>query len=868
MTLRTWSASVALVVAAGLPFTAHSQTRGVRECDAVHGLEILTVEDRDFVRALCQFSDSAAETWKERAPAEYERLSKLAARILPRSRWEQLVFAQAIPEEVYSPANKPGRVPPGKCAAQWADRIDVFLQKAFDGKEKALTGSALGAFRWPSDGDCEPTFAKLEAEPSGSANGDAEPSTPYVTVALIAPANTKVRAVTTASDGAFSVVRPLSIPSEALNRQRQVFALQIPFGSRYLLLARGSAAEGDRTSFPIAFDGAAIGPIVHLLEEVAFVPVDVQVASDTPLRLFIDGVPVKADRAPNGVHSAYLQLPIDPYERVAGQPQHNITAVVPAANHVLLNHSFDVQRGEVKSLTFDLTTNRRRDMIGLFSVQALHCESAGVDPTRVQARVLDYLKAQGKPASDLSAWANVLGFVSDLKQVVSTLNGTPVGADRGRLNSSNNLATGAAEILRQGFGTLLSVDLNCSRHTTNRWDYAVSVRRFDLEAISHAARDPIRGINVDDIQTTEVEIIDERELLSSALASALARVYDIPFIGLPKYVAVQPFFEPVSLDVEVSTPLDSTSRYHAVLTMLALRDADARAQCGTLEDAHTLRARAHSDELERLAGDWIPGDTVRVAAGEVRRRVQLTAEPTTPTIFLVRAALMPERSDVAPLSVDYRCVDTGFQPVDMWVDLEGRFQATSPRGRIENSRAIAVSIGIDWRRARGLLALGAGIGYAHTVRDGQAPGSWSDVRDVNFDLAGRHAYEVLEHSVFLLVRGELRTTICGLTLTSLCNDVTRRIETSLRVLVTPGLHVISNDLNPALRDFRRNSPNIVPDVGAFVQLGLGTRAETLGAALRLGVGTDRLVDYVRDPARASVARRMLWSGSVEGAWHF
>jgi hypothetical protein len=421
-------------------------------------------------------------------------------------------------------------------------------------------------------------------------------------------------------------------------------------------------------------------------------------------------------------------------------------------------------------------------------------------------------------------------------------------------------------LLRQGFADLLAIEMKCSRRGAGGWDYSLSADRIDLQKVGERPRNHLTGSNLEDVFQQEIELVPDQAELAPKLESVLARVLDLPYVGLHVVGTQMPFHEPVVAQVESYLP-SPQKEYGIQLALAYLTSSGASQVCGTLADIRRLRSRRDYEYLRAIA--WQAGDRTRFAADGKLARMLATIEPKEATFAVLRVELSGGPNH-ATLAEAYECLDLSKSDVGVQVELGMLFAAGTDHRSAEEASGYFFSGTVHWTSPFRFLRIGTGLAMTRLVRRGETPPTWNDVSDITrADVNGSTPYEIDEMAVYMAFpNAEATASACELSFKLLCNQLTRRMVFLARVTPLWGLHFVDKGGIQQADDFRGSGETEHPvSVGALGQLGARLQVnDDYAFDIRATVAVPRWLDYRRQPDDANVLRRYFLGASVGVAW--
>jgi hypothetical protein len=840
--------------------------------DAVSALEeALSAEDRRFLQLLCAHGDDKSPEWFAAFRKE-GRFERLVTRLSSRDEWEIRVLFNLLPLRLFEPSHH-------DVACRGRQTLAELVRRAGGSASEQLSPAAYAsAIQSALRQNC----SVRPAPPTGSARGGATRANTAGRVPLfvVAPPQMQVRVLSLDGDLSFEVLPRATIPTlESPNIA--VYATLVRYRARYLVAIEPMANEP--TSLGSAVPSESLdrtilrGNAFRSVESVStdslkLSCMDLRVKADGDLRVLLDGVQIDMERD-GRLYRAVREMVSE------NRDQHRLTIFLGAEASSVVNRAVSLESAPddddlCQELSFDLTTSVQDDTVGLLDVDAEACIEAGIDTPRLLSYVKSYMEVAGRRVKDLRSWSVAAQYLADLRKTLRELGGNAVGADRGRLDSMRSLGTGAEELLRQGFSSLLLTDLRCSRRSLEGWDYSFMARHIDLKKLREQSRDPISGIDMDDIEQTSIELVNDRAELGPRIDGVLGKLLRVPTLVVAPLPSSQPYVERIRAVAEVYLPEQATKQGEEYVVSLAARrlsSEEAQDVCPRIADMHRLRVRRDFSNLDR--GTWRQGPKQSFEVHDRVAHVALEMEPDSSSTVLVRTSLGDAAGGKRAVASSYTCVDLSRDGAELWSEIGGWFPlgSTTP-ARTEESRAFNAAIGVDWQQPSGWLSIGSGIGFSYTTRSGSAPSSWAGLGQAKFDADGTLPYTIRENAVYILLHAQARGSICQAWWPEICSSATRRTMLTARLMALPGIHIVSlEDVDQALTEFTQGATvNTVVDLGLLLQPGFAVQfSETMTFNGRLSFGTHRLFDFLsRSAGEADVYRRAIWGTSIGVAWDF
>lgn len=635
--------------------------------------------------------------------------------------------------------------------------------------------------------------------------------------------------------GLLSPTRIMSHPATG----RVVYAGWVPRQVPVVIVTEG------RLTGPQGFRTIVQGDFEHWSAAESLVCVDLQVAGPPGSAVLIDGFALET--SPSSELSRILYLP---------QESHQLTVLAPRtaarARRVVLANQV-VEANEIKGafschrIRLDLRTHIASATTGLLSVRAApSCLEAGVDVARVRHHTMEHLEAIGADPRDFETWGESITGLSELRESIARLGGTRVGATRGRTDSWDLLGSAASELQRQGFQRVIWLELYCSRREQG-WDYSFVARQVSLHALLEKARDPLTGMGLEGVVTSEIEVVTDRRQLAKGIEAPLARILNVPSIKFQDLQDRYNYHDYVGFGVDVFVPPADGARYRAMARARALGDGRETALCSSIDAASELR------RVQRpLSGSWDSAEQSELLPATGQRELSLHVTPTQEGTYLVEAALVREDGEDKreTVAASYRCIQIRKPLAEFFIDLSRQWSGLPfvqddwnvlQDARPETYSATWVLLGMRFRRT----PVGFAIGFMHVDRSGQTPPSFDDLRSANFDMNGLVRYTVRENSLIFGPVVQFDTSVCQLTGT-LCDLWWRRFSLAFRGLfLAQATFVDRAEIPERLIAFRdpelSGDTRAIFDAGPFLQGGFAMQlSSTVSVAGLFDLGVPRL----------------------------
>ena len=823
-----------------------------RRCEVVWTVEDLPLRDRELLYGVCRMPDKVAERLFREAQTKRtdaaggdarsqqdKELENAIRRLVAARSYSAALFAQLLPPRSNAAPDK--AVPLGAAMQElFKDRKNC-LKSPGRGAPTTLEESVERNVREPwlslqvrsalDPGPCWDAFVANHSVPGWE--GDP---------ALVAIYGLPKDRVMLAVGGASPRVEWL--PPGYLVRGRAVqFALVPRAVPISVAVLRPGSTHPLIWGFPVTGDQAILADP----EQIGCI--DLQIAAEAGVRAYVDGVPLDIQFGDDGLAVTmpfYVQVRTHRLTVLAdtnhGPPAIRLDVDIPADK--LTPHA-------CHRIRHDLTIKNWKAAIGLLDVEAdRECVRAGVDGPRLRLSVVDFLSRRGLLVRDLEAWESSVRGISELRAAISTLGGAAVGADRGRVDTVNLLATGAHELLRQGFAKIVWLELYCTqRGPTADYEYSMAARQIDLEKLASRPRDHVVGVGLEEVVSSHVELVEKQDGLQRGVVATMARLIGSPYVRFQTSSSSEEVKFHDTAEVTVETWGGSNvpdENLELVLSRMDLSSEQARAKCGHASRIGRLRALTMPDGEGREEWQVVAHTSVERSAEP--QAVRMMAPPSRYGYLLLRSSLhRREGRDLGPeLATDTTCVFVRKPAADTWfkvgfaIDapfLPNRWVGIDPARPEAFSGALTMA-GVTWRN----VPLGVSLGYLHATRSGETPPNWNDIPG-GYDAAGRLPYTVIENTLMLglPMGGELR--VCEVF--KLCDGAWRRFGLVGRVVPHLALAFIDQSkVDASLRTFRTSGAS---DLARELDLGIlghgGTRtqiSDTLSLDFLVDVGVPRL----------------------------
>jgi len=938
----------ALLLASALfAATAVAQEQATRSCELLDYLPSLSQEDRTFLGGLCRMGQEEAdrvETWAAAHPDERLRLMELARMLVETARMDASALAVALPKGAF------WKVQQNLICEDLEPALMRVTGDLEDRPQRRDNPKERTPYLHTGNLGCANIDLAAGSEPLPTRDSTEGGLVPWT---ILAPPGSEVRLIVGGKSGGAFLVEPAQKGGGAFPESSTGFApytAKLPFGVPYVavvdhpapsLSPDDGAPRHDDPAFVLQGVIGQDGGIRIGLPQMA-VCADVRVASERALRVFLDGsevglrLLVEGDLSIglDGTKGSYganvkrlgrmLWIPEAPEGKVARGREHRLVIleeqkeggyVIRATRDLV----FQENQRECVAVHYDLSREHMQKSIGLSQVGVGECAAAGIDEHKVRFAVLEFMREAKLRVADIAQDTKANQLLTSLNRSAEDLreSSTPAwegrrggrygyGADRGDLDTRRLLAGYSEELVRQGFSSMLDVDLHCSRHG-NEWDYSFQARRIDLQKLADQNADPLLGKDLSEVVKPEIEFISTRGELAIGVNAALARLFRKPGLGLKPLKERQDFVEKLRGEVVVQMPAPAKDepaqgQYYVDLSYLPISEETAVSRCADVSKRQELRAKAGTP-LEPK-GAWILGPIVPAGGTNGEQTILLHLQPVRPAHALVRARLLKARGstvryvpgrtlatqrDFDTVRESYRCTSMSHARVEGWAALDGWLDLSPSQDRQETMTGAFGSTGLDWNQegCNGApkrwkwkfpcVKLGFGLGYGYTERKGSVLPVWDGLDDpaVDFDQGGMSPYIIREHAILAVMDLNMRGSFCEatgwFTKGATCTQAGRRFLVFGQVRLLPGFHVadLSDPSLDGLELFRGDETQLLADVGILMGLGAGIELrQGLRFLASYSFGWKRLGDYFREPSSASTYQQFMTAPNLGVAWDF
>jgi hypothetical protein len=568
----------------------------------------------------------------------------------------------------------------------------------------------------------------------------------------------------------------------------------------------------------------------------ACLEIDLRPQNDPSLEVYVDG-------AFAGIRPV---LYLHPWEHsfLSDPGEHNVTILRNTPKGAQVLTALQVSDDQLQSntgclrLAFDFTDrDARRDVAVLPPLVSPSCAAAGLDAAGLHMDTERLLRRLGRSPKRAQAWADTMNSFASLVHQFSARD--PVGASRGRMASDASLETGAAEFVRQGFHTLLTVELMCRNGSQSSGHVSLRAHRVDLTPMM-GMRDPGVGLDLSEVLHTVTESVASPAGLDLALVGVLGRLFGEHYVRFEHTMASRRFRGEVLVRFDAYSPgikHDPTAEaepkpYRVTLEARFLERSDMYLCAGPRG-----RVQIRSDDA---AEQWWSAKKkppiartnhpIKLAP---KMEVVETAEwnPPRPGVYLLRLLLQDQSSKRASgASVAYRCVDVVEPPARFWADVGyGRGPMWTPQTEARSGTLGhgALLVGFAHRTAAGSnIDVGFTLGYGHAIHSRTAPPSWELPPDGSgtapaYDPQGHLRLNWTRRSLLAgaTVGYRIPAPLCTLGLE--CTEFWRALDFKLRFATLFDVGRVSTDnIDPALSKFLTRTDGLDLDMTSMLQGGV------------------------------------------------
>jgi hypothetical protein len=598
---------------------------------------------------------------------------------------------------------------------------------------------------------------------------------------------------------------------------------------------------------------------------------DIRPEPDPTRIVFLDGHRVDA-----------TVLEVDESADTEGWTDHELTVLRRSGKGFSVLARSTIPRATLRAATgchtvrYDFTPHDAAKDIAIARVKAsASCQAVGLDDDDVRQYAEAVIKRTGIQLKDPKLLEEATGRIVDLQRELSE---NAVGASRGRMESTQALVEAAAEFGRQGFHSLLMVELSCPGRVGAPARYAVRAYRADLQKLLRP-RDPATGLDLRDVWKSESSSIRPDELLTSAFVGAIMPLLGLPYVRFEESRNERILQEFIQERISIYVPPEMLPpRRHANwrIRLEAQRlipakeymcDPQSRASVphsifAASFDRHDKEVMDESAVVLAGAGSelrWVPWNPRASGMHLLRITLENTADPN------VRGA-----------KEAFSCVNVVENPNHVWLDL------TYARGILTHPAADARAGSLGYGLLMGGLSrqvsqgfvFGAGLGYANAVHSASAPPSW-EVGGAEYDANGTVSLHWTRQSILFgpTIAYRFPATACHLPIA--CTRVPRAFDLLVRGVFAFDVGVIDRaGIGANVPEFLEPAEGLDLDVSSFFQVGVETHPtpnSALYATFTLGwVGWD---DFVMGGKRQTPAQRAVtydsWvviGGTVGAMW--
>lgn len=459
------------------------------------------------------------------------------------------------------------------------------------------------------------------------------------------------------------------------------------------------------------------------------------------------------------------------------------------------------------------TGSRGEGQVSLVSWQAdTGCAAAGIDNAAVKQYAEEALTRPDLVLKPFDEFRSTIDRVTSIKDALSSLPGQAIGAPRGA-GTMAALGVAAAELLRQDFGTPISVEVSCRRRgAAGPQEITVTSSLIDLDKILNTAEhNPLTGVRLDELRRSERDTVYDPADAKEAIGITLARLLGHAFIRFIDVSRPKPFELPITLAGEVYAGDRKPQQDAGVGRKLAVRLSWQRLDNDRCRRSYLDCEWDHDSAMEM---DTAPSDAPR-------KTFEVPFDPPSPGLYRVQLALSDGTRDLASTRRLVNVEEPRFR-VGFDVGYDAGVWRPAQDARLEQLSYIRAMATADWQwSADSAVWIGISAGYARAGRERAAPASWQDQLQAPaaapYDDAGQLVHTWVRHAFLLGPVIGARVHPLGWT----GWPTLRRLELVARLMpLTTDLGVIDASGVPgALADARANAKGLDPDLSLFLEAG-------------------------------------------------
>ena len=663
-----------------------------------------------------------------------------------------------------------------------------------------------------------------------------------------------------ASSGAFPEV--FEVTTEIRERSGKFITL-VHRDSSVTIRAEAPDGQGPALVRSVASDAGLID-LEGRRAKVCF-SVDVLPRKDPARRVFVDGREVPA--------ASVVEIDDRRDDRDAEPP--NVTIIEVRGEKVTRLASSNLSWEELKpngcqSVPFDL---RPPTAVALVRVEVSKpCFELGVDPGDVQARVETLVSETGFEVRAVQRWADTMQlFASQLSRLSQGQDESQTR--RGNLDAGHLSRVGAGEFVRQGFRSLLTVELGCQPH--RQGDSRFSFRVYLLDLLQFLAQSNTTTPDVGHAVRSEIEPVLGQDQLDSGIVAALSRLFGVPYVRLSSAGVIQNLRGYVGETVRVYLPkppaaADSRSGGYA--------SREVRLWAQRLDGSQEYLCPSDSFLGSPMAKDWWRA-TQHSSADETERFsipygvqavVPVSWDPSRPGTYLIRVELVqPDGKAAQGETVTFGCTRIVDFSNRYWIDTSYQSGSAFAPGTSGANRAGSFGYGrllagmSHGGGAHSTFAVGVAVGYSNAVHTADAPPSWefearAPLSNV-YGYDGRARLDWTRQSLLLGPTFDIRWRTPACLPLKACPELLRSVDLYFRFMPALDLGVFdSSNVDPSLRRFLSAKDGLDLDVSAYIEAGLWMHLHSAFAMyLMVGASWLGLDDYLlggrnQDQAQAAI----------------
>lgn len=455
---------------------------------------------------------------------------------------------------------------------------------------------------------------------------------------------------------------------------------------------------------------------------------------------------------------------------------------------------------------------RGAHQVSIVSAQAdAGCAAAGLDSAAVKLYAEEALSRPDVELKPFAEFKSTIDRVTSIKDALSSLPGRALGAPRGA-GTMAALGVAAAELLRQDFGTPISVEVSCRGRGAGPQEITITSSLIELDRILNTAEhDPLAGVRLDDARRRERDTVYDATDARGAIGATLARLLGYSFVRFVDVRRSKPFELPITLAAEIYSGRKAPEHGAG-----AGRKLSTRLSFQHLTDD---RCRRSHKECAWDHDAWMEVDAAR--GDGTRETFEVPFDPPSPGLYRVMLTLGDGAEELSSsrrlVNVDEPRFRVGFD-----VGYDAGVWRPAQDARLEQLSYIRAMATADWQSSEGSpVWVGISAGYARAGRERAAPASWQDQLQASaaapYDDAGQLVHTWVRHA--FLLGPVIGARVHPLGWTGL--PALRRLELVARLMpFTTDLGIIdASGVPEALADARADAKGLDPDLSLFLEAG-------------------------------------------------